>query len=128
MILLEPAVELNLFTGCILRHRRSVHKSILIPSVAIVHDKWNTEGTLDSDLQVIYDSRLCVSKLHLVYSYVVFQCGLRHFGIRYQQLSSRLDVLSRHKVSPLLAVIENKYRMILCHGDNYLSVLCCQSY
>lgn len=128
MILFEPAVELNLFTGCILRHRRSVHKSILIPAVAIVHDKWNTEGTLDSDLQVIYDSRLCISKLHLVYSYVVFQCGLCYFVVRYQQLSSRLDVLSRYKVSPLLAVIENKYRMILCHGDNYLSVLCCQSH
>lgn len=128
MVLLESSVELNLFTGCILRHRRSVHKSILIPSVAIVHDKWNTEGTLDSDLQVIYDSRLCVSKLHLVYSYVVFQCGLCYFVVRYQQLSSRLDILGSYKVSPLLAGIENKYRMILRHGDSYLSVLCCQSY
>ena len=93
-----------------------------------MHDKRNTEGTFDFDLQVIDNSGLCISELHLVYSYIVFQCGLCHFVVRYQQLSSRLDILGSYKVSPLLAVVENKYRMILCHGDNDLSVLCCQSY
>lgn len=128
MILPESAIELNLLTGCIFRHRRSVHKSILIPAVAVVYYKRNTEGTLDSNLQVIDDSGLCVGKLHLIYSYIVFQCGLRYFVVRYQQFSSRLDIFCSHKVSPLLAGIENKYRMILCHGDNDLSVLCCNSY
>ena len=93
-----------------------------------MYDKRNTEGTLDSNLQVIDDSGLCVSKLHLVYSYIVFQCGLCYFVVRYQQFSSRLDILGRNKVAPLLAGIENKYRMVLCHGDNDLSVLCCNSY
>ena len=93
-----------------------------------MHDKRNTEGTFDFDLQVIDNSGLCISELHLVYSYIVFQCGLCHFVVRYQQLSSRLDILGSYKVSPLLAGIENKYRMILRHGDSYLSVLCCQSY
>lgn len=128
MVLPEPAIELNLLAGCIFRHRRSVHKSILIPSVAIVHCKRNAEGTFDFDLQVIDNSGLCISELHLVYSYIVFQCGLCYFVVRYQQLSSRLDILGRNKVSPLLTGIENKYRMILCHGDNDLSVLCCNSY
>lgn len=128
MVLPESAVELNLLAGCIFRHRRSVHKSILVPAIAIVHCKRNAEGTFDFDLQVIDNSGLCISELHLVYSYIVFQCGLYHFVVRYQQLSSRLDILGRNKVSPLLAVIENKYRMILCHGDNDLSVLCCNSY
>jgi hypothetical protein len=128
MILPESAVELNLLTGCIFRHRRSVHKSILIPAVAVVHNKRNAEGTFDFDLQVIDDSGLCVGKLHLVYSYIVFQCGLRYFVVRYQQFSSRLDILGRNKVAPLLTGIENKYRMILCHGDNDLSVLCCNSH
>lgn len=128
MILPESAVELNLLAGCIFRHRRSVYESILVPSVAVVHNKRNAEGTFDFDLQVIDDSGLCVCKLHLVYSYIVFQCGLGYFVVRYQQFSSRLDILGRNKVAPLLAVIENKYRMILCHGDNDLSVLCCNSY
>lgn len=128
MILPESAVELNLLAGCIFRHRRSVHKSILIPAVAVVYYKRNAEGTFDFDLQVIDDSGLCISELHLVYSYIVFQCGLRYFVVRYQQFSSRLDILGRNKVSPLLVLIENKYRMILCHGDNDLSALCCNSY
>lgn len=128
MVLPESAIELNLLAGCIFRHRRSVHKSILIPAITIVHYKRNAEGTLDSNLQVIDDSGLCISELHLVYSYIVFQCGLCYFVVRYQQLSSRLDILGSYKVSPLLAGIENKYRMILCHGDNDLSVLCCQCY
>lgn len=128
MVLPESAVELNLLAGCIFRHRRSVHKSILVPAIAIVHCKRNAEGTFDFDLQVIDNSGLCISELHLVYSYIVFQCGLCHFVVRYQQLSSRLDILGRNKVSPLLTGIENKYRMILCHGDNDLSVLCCNSY
>lgn len=92
-----------------------------------MHNKRNAEGTFDFDLQVIDDSGLCVGKLHLVYSYIVFQCGLRYFVVRYQQFSSRLDILGRNKVAPLLTGIENKYRMILCHGDNDLSVLCCNS-
>lgn len=128
MILPESAIELNLLAGCIFRHRRSVHKSILIPAVAVVHNKRNAEGTFDFDLQVIDDSGLCVGKLHLVYSYIVFKCGLRYFVVRYQQFSSRFDILGRNKIAPLLAGIENKYRMILCHGDNDLSVLCCQCY
>ena len=128
MVLPESAIELDLLAGCIFRHRRSVHKSILIPAVAVVHDKRNAEGTFDFDLQVIDDSGLCISELHLVYSYIVFQCGLCYFVVRYQQLSSRLDILGRNKVAPLLSVVENKYRMILCHGDNDLSVLCCQCY
>ena len=128
MVLLKSAIELNLLAGCIFRHRRSVHKSILVPAIAIVHCKRNAEGTFDFDLQVIDNSGLCISELHLVYSYIVFQCGLCYFVVRYQQLSSRLDILGRNKVSPLLAGIENKYRMILCPGDNDLSVLCCNSY
>lgn len=72
MVLPESAIELDLLAGCIFRHRRSVHKSILIPAVAVVHDKRNAEGTFDFDLQVIDDSGLCISELHLVYSYIVF--------------------------------------------------------
>lgn len=128
MILLESAVELNLLAGCVFRHRRSVYESILIPAVAVMHNKWNTESTLNTDLQIIDNSGLSISKLHLVYSYVVFQCGLCYFVVRYQQFSSRLDILGSHKVAPLLILIENKYRMILCHGDNDLSVFCCQCY